>query len=134
MNHYLLAPETDKLEVLDHNMKSVGLAITLSGIAVMIGFGALIAEEFVPIKNFGIFTAIGDFIGLFGALYVIPSLILLSRKPKNDFAKEEDKGWISGILHFFQKMNRRHSKLVHRRFSRAVRARRASARQKSSPN
>jgi predicted RND superfamily exporter protein len=112
MNHYLLAPETDKLEVLDHNMKSVGLAITLSGIAVMIGFGALIAEEFVPIKNFGIFTAIGDFIGLFGALYVMPSLILLSRKPKNDFATEQDKGWISAILHFFQKVNRRHSKLV----------------------
>jgi predicted RND superfamily exporter protein len=112
MNHYLLAPETDKLEVLNHNMKSVGLAITLSGIAVMIGFGALIAEEFVPIKNFGIFTAIGDFIGLLGALYVLPSLILITKKPKNVFNTEADKGWISSILHFFQKVNRRHSKLV----------------------
>lgn len=112
MNHYFLAPETNKIEIIDHNMKSVGLAITLSGVAVMIGFGALIAEEFVPIRNFGIFTAIGDFIGLIGALYVLPSLILVSRKPKTVFSTETEKGWIKKLLHGFQKLNRRHSGAV----------------------
>jgi Predicted exporters of the RND superfamily len=112
MNHYFLAPETDKLEILNLNMKSVGLAITLSGIAVMIGFGALIAEEFVPIRNFGIFTAIGDFIGLIGALYVLPSLILVSRKPKTVFSTETEKGWIKKLLRGFQKLNRKYSAVV----------------------
>jgi Predicted exporters of the RND superfamily len=112
MNHYFLSTETNKLSIVNHNMKSVGLAITLSGIAVMIGFGALVTEKFVPIKNFGIFTAIGDFIGLFGALYLIPALILLSKKPKSVVQVESSTGFISNILRFFQRVNRRHSKLI----------------------
>ena len=112
MNHYLLDTDTDKLSILNRNMQNVGLAITLSGITVMVGFGALIAEDFVPIKNFGIFTAIGDFIGLFGALYLIPSLILLSKKPKAAPRAEATTGPIAGLLKFFKRVNRRHSGLV----------------------
>ncbi len=112
MNHYFLAPESDKLGILNENMKSVGLAILLSGITVMIGFGALTAEQFVPIRNFGIFTAIGDFIGILGALYVLPSLILVSRKPKTVFSQEVEKGWIWKLLKGLQKLNKRHSGFV----------------------
>ncbi len=112
MNHYFLSTDTDKLGIVNHNMKSVGLAITLSGIAVMVGFGALLTESFVPIRNFGIFTAIGDFIGLFGALYLIPSLILLSKKPKAAPRAEATTGPIAGLLKFFKRVNRRHSGLV----------------------
>lgn len=109
MNHYLLSPDTDKLAILNGNMKNVGLAITLSGITVMVGFGALIAEDFVPIKNFGIFTAIGDFIGVVGALYVLPAIILASKKPKTVFNTEEVKGPVSALLAKFVKLNKRHS-------------------------
>jgi uncharacterized protein len=112
MNHYLLDPATDKMAILDHNMKSVGLAITLSGITVMVGFGALIVEDFVPIKNFGIFTAIGDFVGVVGALYVLPSVILASKKPKAVFNTESDKGPVGKLLGLFDRMNKRHSGLV----------------------
>lgn len=112
MNHYFLAPESDKLGILNENMKSVGLAILLSGITVMIGFGALIVEQFVPIRNFGIFTAIGDFIGILGALYVLPALILVSRKPKTVFSRETEKGWIWKLLKGFQRLNRQHSGFV----------------------
>jgi hypothetical protein len=112
MNHYLLDHDTDKLTILDHNMKSVGLAITLSGITVMVGFGALASESFVPIKNFGIFTAIGDLVGVACALYLLPALILLSRKPKRVFQTESQKGWINSLLHFFDRLNKRHSRAV----------------------
>lgn len=112
MNHYFLSPEIDKFTVLNHNMKSVGLAITLSGITVMVGFGALASESFVPIKNFGIFTAIGDLVGVACALYLLPSLILLSRKPKKVHQVESQKGWISALLRFFDRLNKRHSKAV----------------------
>lgn len=78
MNHYFLDPSPNRMEVLLHNMKSVGLAITLSGITVMIGFGALIIESFVPIRNFGIFTAIGGILNGFArATKTRPGLILL---------------------------------------------------------
>ena len=109
MNHYLLSPEADKFAILNGNMKNVGLAITLSGITVMVGFGALIAEDFVPIKNFGIFTAIGDFIGVVGALYVLPAIILASKKPKTVFSTEEEKGPVSALLARFVKFNKHHS-------------------------
>jgi predicted RND superfamily exporter protein len=112
MNHYLLDTDTNKLSILNRNMQNVGLAITLSGITVMVGFGALIAEDFVPIKNFGIFTAIGDFVGVIGALYVLPALILTSKKPKTVFNKESQKGFVSVLLRFFNKCNRRHSGLI----------------------
>jgi uncharacterized protein len=112
MNHYLLSSEQNKLDILNTNMKSVGLAITLSGITVMVGFGALITEDFVPIKNFGIFTAIGDFVGILGALYVLPALILTSKKPKTVFSTESDKGWVSTLLHFFDRINKKHSRAI----------------------
>jgi predicted RND superfamily exporter protein len=112
MNHYFLSPETDKLSILDGNMKSVGLAIALSGIAVMVGFGALATENFVPIKNFGIFTALGDLVGVLCALYLLPSLILISRKPKRVFQEENRRGWIGALLRFFDRLNERHSLAV----------------------
>ncbi len=112
MNHYLLDPETGKLAILNKNMKRVGLAILLSGITVMVGFGALAVEDFVPIKDFGIFTAIGDLVGVIGALYVLPAIILTSPRPKNVFSTESTKGWVSSILHGFVRLNRKHSKVV----------------------
>ncbi|HEY3446116.1 MAG TPA: MMPL family transporter [Myxococcales bacterium] len=112
MNHYLLSPETDKRVILERNLKTVGLAILLSAITVMVGFGALAVEEFVPIKNFGIFVAIGDMVGVFGALYVMPSLILLSRKPKEPYQSDEDHGPVAALLRALVRLNQNHSRAV----------------------
>jgi uncharacterized protein len=118
MNHYLLDGRSEKLPILETNMRNVGLAITLSGITVMVGFGSLLSSAFVPVKNFGIFTAWGDLVGVAGALYVLPGLILASRKPKTSFATDEEddpakaKGWVSRILHAFVKVNKKASPAV----------------------
>jgi hypothetical protein len=109
MNHYFLDTETNKLKVLDHNMKSVGLAIMLSGITVVVGFGALATESFVPIRNFGIFTALGDLMGVACALYLLPSMILLSPKPKTVFQTEKGSGPIAALLRFFDRINQKAS-------------------------
>jgi len=108
MNHYLLDKGTDKMGILVHNMKSVGLAILLSGITVMVGFGSLVSSQFVPVKNFGILTAWGDLIGVIAALLVLPALILFSKKPKTVEYHEAQKGFISAILHSFVKVNKHH--------------------------
>lgn len=112
MNHYFLDPSPDRMEVLIHNMKSVGLAITLSGIAVMIGFGALVIESFVPIRNFGIFTAIGDIFAVFAALFVLPAFLLVSKKPKGVVLHEPEKGFIGGILHAFARATKARPGLI----------------------
>jgi uncharacterized protein len=113
MNHYLLDARSDKLAILDGNMRNVGLAITLSGITVMVGFGSLVSSAFVPVKHFGVYTAWGDLVGVIGALYVLPCLILVSRKPKTAFASEDSddperaKGWVSRILRVLVKANKK---------------------------
>ena len=118
MNHYLLDGRSEKLAILETNMRNVGLAITLSGITVMVGFGSLLSSAFVPVKNFGVFTAWGDLVGVVGALYVLPGLILSSRKPKTSFASDEEddpakaKGWVSRILHAFVDVNKKASAAV----------------------
>ncbi len=118
MNHYFLDLRNDKLTILDTNMKTVGLAILLSGITVMVGFGSLISSAFVPIRNFGILTAWGDLVGVAGALYVLPALILSSRRPKTAFSVEDSedlkasKGWVSRILGGFVRLNRKASPAV----------------------
>lgn len=109
VNHYLHDERTDKYETLLHNMKTVGLAILLSGITVMVGFGALAVEEFVPIRNFGIFTAIGDLMGLACALYALPAFLMLGKKTKRPMGPESSKGWVSSLLALFVKLNHRHS-------------------------
>jgi predicted RND superfamily exporter protein len=107
MNHYLLDPEEEKAKILSRNMKSVGLAITLSGLTVMIGFGALALEQFVPVRNFGIYTAIGDLVAVGAALYFLPAFILLSRKPKTAVVRESGHGWIGRILTGLVTVNRK---------------------------
>lgn len=109
MNHYLLDPQHEKQEILTRNMKHVGLAITLSGITVMVGFGALVTSAFVPVKNFGVFTALGDLVAIGAALWLLPALILVSRKPKTIVAHERTRGLISGLLRLFVKINRKYS-------------------------
>jgi len=112
MNHYYLDPNSNKLMILENNIKNVGLAITLSGITILIGFGALAVEDFVPIKNFGIYTAVGAFVGVFAALYFLPSLLLVSKKPKTQFSHENSKDWIGKILKVFVNINKKHAKKV----------------------
>ncbi len=112
MNHYLLDSSHDKLQILTHNMKTVGLAILLSGITVMVGFGSLLTSDFVPVKNFGLLTAFGDLIAVIAALFVLPALILVGKKPKIIEYHESQKGLINAVLHGFVDVNKRHSRLV----------------------
>lgn len=82
LNHFYEDPHPNKFEVLHHNARSVGLAILLSGLTVMIGFGSMVTLDFVPIRNFGIFTAVGDLVGVLAALYVLPALLMVGRKER----------------------------------------------------
>ena len=112
MNHYLLDASHDKMQILTHNMKTVGLAILLSGITVMVGFGSLLTSDFVPVKNFGILTAFGDLVAVAAALFVLPALILAGKKPKVVEYHESDKGLIGGLLHWFVRVNKKRPGLV----------------------
>ena len=116
MNHYYTDLDINKYNVLYKNAGSVGLAVLLSGITVMVGFGTLVTQEFVPIKNFGIFTAIGDLFGVLGALLTLPALLMLGgpneHKKQTQLETGERRGAIGELLRQLVKINRNHSKTV----------------------
>ncbi len=112
MNHYFLDPDHDKLTILAHNIGVVGLAILLSGVTVMVGFGALAAERFVPIRNFGLFTAFGDLVAIAVALWTLPALLLVGSHTKNVTTQESESGLLGRFLRSLVGLNQRHAKTV----------------------
>ncbi len=111
INHYYEDHRTSKFDILHHNARSVGLAILLSGLTTMIGFGSMIAAKFVPIRDFGIFTAFGDMVGVLAALFILPALLMLGkpeRKPRRQTLKEEKKDIVAHFLHLVKDFGKAH--------------------------
>jgi len=104
VSHYYSDAGTDKFSILQHNAKSVGLAIFLSGITLIVGFGSLYAQEFIPIRQFGIFTAFGALVGVVGALLFLPAL-LMTGSPKKGYREFHSEGSGKRTTAFLKKMN-----------------------------
>jgi len=71
----------------------VGPAVAMAGLTTVAGFGSLATNELKPIREFGIFTAVGVGFALFVSLTFLPAALTLWRKPK---AREEHRGDASG--------------------------------------
>ena len=111
MNHYYEDPRLNKFDVLHHNARSVGLAILLSGLTVMIGFGSMLTLDFIPIRDFGLFTAFGDMVGVLAALYILPALLMVGKPEKKGgrYVPEERKtDLISKLLRFTKGLGKAH--------------------------
>ena len=111
LNHFYEDPQPDKFVALHHNARSVGLAILLSGLTVMIGFGSMVMLDFQPIRNFGVFTAFGDLIGVLAALYVLPALLMVGKpqkKVRTVVSEDEKHDVIAHLLHGLKALGRRH--------------------------
>lgn len=111
MNHYYEDHKVNKFEVLRHNAKSVGLAILLSGITVMIGFGSMITLEFLPIRDFGLFTAFGDLVGVLAALFLLPALLMLGKPNRNNARyvhADDKKDLVAHLLRFLRGFGKKH--------------------------
>ncbi len=76
------APLTEEQhrEIVFGTLKRIGLPVFLAGLTTLIGFGSLISSTVIPMKTFGIFTAIGVVTSLAVALVFIPSILLLRHK------------------------------------------------------
>ena len=67
----------DHRTILFSVLKDVGMPVLMAGVTTIIGFGALMTSEVLPMRDFGIFTAVGVGVALMVALTLIPSLLLL---------------------------------------------------------
>jgi predicted RND superfamily exporter protein len=56
---------------------STGIALVISNVALVLGFGVLVLSRFIPLVHFGILTALALFGGLAGNLILLPLLLSL---------------------------------------------------------
>jgi len=87
-------------EIVIDTVRHVGMPVLLAAATTIVGFGSLAASRVVPMKNFGIFTAVGVAAAFIVAVTFIPSLLLIRhrvKKPDNG-KKQADK------MTFFEKL------------------------------
>ncbi|MCX8093548.1 MAG: MMPL family transporter, partial [Candidatus Goldbacteria bacterium] len=113
MNNYFHSNEKDKKIVLKDNIITIGVSIFLAGLTTIVGFSSLITGGFRPLKHFGLFTSIGILFAIFIALFLIPSFLLLGKKEKTIFFKEEKKNdLITKFLEFLSHITITKSKFI----------------------
>ncbi|MBI3133782.1 MAG: MMPL family transporter [Bacteroidetes bacterium] len=78
--------------------KEVGLATLMTSVTTAIGFITLLTVNMEPVKDFGIYTAIGVMLAFTLAYTVLPGLLLFTKTPKIADTSLTDTAWYK-ILH-----------------------------------
>ncbi len=73
-----------KQELVYKTVESMGKPVFLAGLTTVAGFGSLATSKIVPIKNFGLFTALGIFVAFMIAILMIPALLLIINRKSDD--------------------------------------------------
>lgn len=76
-------------ETIISTVENLGKPVFLAALTTVVGFSSLASSKIVPIKSFGIFTAIGIVVAFIVAIFLIPSIIILTaasdKKENGDF-------------------------------------------------
>ena len=68
------------IESINLTNMSAGLAVLTTSITIALGFSVLILSSFIPTVIFGIFTSMAMIFAMIGVLFLLPSLLILSKK------------------------------------------------------
>lgn len=63
-------------QAMTETLDSTGRGVVMAGLTTVAGFFALVFNDIVPLRNFGLFTALGVFFALLVSLVLIPTLLL----------------------------------------------------------
>lgn len=123
VNHYYDAIQSvPPREAVFDTLRSVGTPVLTAGLTTIVGFGALMTSQVAPMREFGVFTAVGVAVALIVALTLIPALLLLQSRWRRHRGKDggetpgrEDRperssntdGLVIGIYRFFAERKRR---------------------------
>lgn len=83
----------EKYEAVRITFKEVGVATLLTSITTAIGFLTLMTVEITPMKEFGLYMSIGVMLAFVLSFMVLPSSLVLLKKPKIADKKVEDLFW-----------------------------------------
>ena len=88
----------EKLNAIYTAYKEVGLATLMTSLTTAIGFITLLTVNMEPVKDFGIYTAIGVMLAFTLAYTVLPGLLIFTKTPKIADTSLTDTVWYK-ILH-----------------------------------
>jgi predicted RND superfamily exporter protein len=74
-----------KLKALGIAFREIGLATFLTSLTTAVGFLTLLTSSIQPIRNFGLYTAIGVFVAFLLAYSLLPAVLVLSKPPSIAF-------------------------------------------------
>ncbi|WP_266205641.1 efflux RND transporter permease subunit [Pontibacter kalidii] len=84
---------TPKLQALKLTVKEVGMATFLTSFTTAVGFLTLLTTAIVPIRNFGLYTAISIGLAYLLAFSVLPALLFLLKPPNPSRARKISYSW-----------------------------------------
>ena len=75
----MMAKGHSKIQATQQSWKEVGLATFLTSVTTAVGFASLAITDSLPVRNLGIYTALGIFITYLITFSILPSIALITR-------------------------------------------------------
>lgn len=91
----------EKLKAIKLAFREVGLATFLTSLTTAIGFLTLLTSAVQPLRDFGIYTAIGVFLAFILAFTLLPSILILIPKPKISQQNNQNLFWTKRLKKLF---------------------------------
>jgi len=82
-----------QIEAIRIAFKHIGIATFLTSLTTAIGFLTLLTANIMPVREFGLYTAIGVFVAFILAFTLLPAILLLNPKPKTAHQPNEVLFW-----------------------------------------
>ena len=89
-------------QILNETLNGVGKGVLLAALTTIVGFGSLSVSKIVPVKVFGIFTALGVLFALIVTMTLIPAILQIKHADK--VKPVHDAKGITSILDIFVKI------------------------------
>ena len=90
-----------RLEALKITLKEVGLATFLTSLTTAVGFLTLFTASIKPIREFGLYTAIGVFVAFLLAFSLLPAILILIKKPTVVNKEKNRRRWLLFLMKTF---------------------------------
>ncbi|MCG8321376.1 MAG: MMPL family transporter [Cytophagales bacterium] len=91
----------NRLQALRITLKEVGLATFLTSLTTAIGFLTLFTASIKPIREFGLYTAIGVFVAFLLAFSLLPAILMLIKKPPVVDNEKNRRRWLLLLMKAF---------------------------------
>ena len=108
----LLRKGHDKRDALIQAVKDVGAATFLTSVTTAIGFLTLLSSSTQPVREFGMFAALGVLLAFLITYLLLPPILLLSPVPNKTIREEQEDFWTKNLVKAHSWMGRKTNFLV----------------------